>query len=225
MSTPWSDGFYYSSKSPFMVTEVRGNTVYHRNLVELDYPELEAKGMTGTWTFGKFKETLKEIEEKTGSKTYDLEIVAMDGKFKAYGVIAEDGKSVTVCGMMGEVTELIWMSPEKQKEILDGRISKDSLIPPKATVQPDNQGKVLWLSGPPGAGKSTTAQYLAREKGWVYYEADCYFSSLDPFVPLDVPEPTMAHMKQQPIKVSFVNGPIFTFVNHVYLTCDYLGKN
>ena len=185
-----------------MITEVRGNTTYFRNLVELDYPDIDGtKGMTGSWTFGKFKETLKEIEEKTGAKHYDLEIVAMGGRFKSYGVIAEDGKSVTVCGMMGDVAELLWMSPEKQKDILGSRKHEDSIIPPEAKVQPEKPGKVLWLSGPPGAGKSTTAQYLAREKGWVYYEADCYFNSTDPFVPLDVPEPTMEQMKQKPIKV------------------------
>ena len=204
MSTPWCDGFYYSSKSSFVVTEVRGNNSYMRNLVELDYQEIDSsRSMQGTWTFGKYHETLKEIEEKTGANNYDLEIVSMGGRFKSYGVIGEGGKSVTICdGMMGNVTELIWMSPEKQKELLDAREHEDSIIPPNAKVQPENQGKVLWISGPPGVGKSTSAQYLAREKGWIYYEADCYSSSINPFVPLDVSEPTMEHMKQKPIKVS-----------------------
>ena len=206
MSTPWNDGFYYSSKSSFVVTEVKGNNSFHRNLVELDYPDIDgSKSMKGTWTFGEYHETSKEIEEKTGAKHYDLEIVSMGGKFKSYGVIADDGKSVTLCdGMMGNVTELIWMSPEKRKELLDARQHEDSIIPPNAKVQPGNQGKVIWITGPPGAGKSTTAQYLARENGWIYYEADCFTSSLDPFVPLDVSEPSLAHVKQKPIKVSRV---------------------
>eukprot|EP00093_Oithona_nana_P007932 07932.XXX_12552_12903_1 [CDS] Oithona nana genome sequencing. len=93
------------------------------------------------------------------------------------------------------------MTPEKMKELLALRPHQDSLIPPGCTPQPDNQGKILFLSGPPGAGKSTTAQFLAKEKGFVYYEADCFPSVVDPFIPLDVPEPSLAQLKQLPIKV------------------------
>ena len=35
-------------------------------------------------------------------------------------------------------------------------------------------GKIIWLSGAPGMGKSTTAQILGRLHGYVYYEADCF---------------------------------------------------
>ena len=33
------------------------------------------------------------------------------------------------------------------------------------TVQPEVEGRFLWLTGAPGMGKSTTAQLLARNKG------------------------------------------------------------
>ena len=42
------------------------------------------------------------------------------------------------------------------------------------TIQPDVPGKILWLSGAPGMGKSTSAQMLGRDHGYVYYEADCF---------------------------------------------------
>ena len=32
-------------------------------------------------------------------------------------------------------------------------------------IQPDNQGKLLWITGSPGVGKSTSAQLLGRKKG------------------------------------------------------------
>ena len=64
-----------------------------------------------------------------------------------------------------------------------------------------NLGKVVWLSGAPGAGKSTTAQLMGRDAGYVYYEADCAMGFLNPFVPTDVDNPTLAAFKQKPLKV------------------------
>merc|ERR1712004_847929 len=54
-----------------------------------------------------------------------------------------------------------------------------------------------FLSGPPGAGKSTTAQLFAKEHGHVYYEADCFMNLLNPYISLDVAEPSLAQMDQK----------------------------
>ena len=59
------------------------------------------------------------------------------------------------------------------------------------------------LSGPPGAGKSTTCQLMAKEAGYVYYEADCTTNNLNPFIGTDVANPTLASLKQKPLKVFF----------------------
>ena len=72
---------------------------------------------------------------------------------------------------------------------------------PHVTPRPERRGKIFWLSGPPGAGKSTTCQLMAREKGYVYYEADATTSFVNPFVDLDAENPSMATMQQKPVKV------------------------
>ena len=72
---------------------------------------------------------------------------------------------------------------------------------PHITPTPEKQGKIYWISGPPGAGKSTTCQLLGREKGFVYYEADAMLSFVNPFVPLDVENPSYAQRFQKPLKV------------------------
>ena len=173
----------------------------------------------GTWKYGEFHETMKQIEEKTGVKNYNLEIQFMGGKIKMYGVLNEDGQGATMCSMMGNMDELIYLTPEVLKEILDSREHDDNCTALNYKIQPENQGKILWLTGPPGmstlfenhqkcliffsgAGKSTTGQYLARhQKDYVYFEADCFFNSANPFIPLDVAEPSLAQMDQKPLAV------------------------
>ena len=49
-------------------------------------------------------------------------------------------------------------------------------------------------------GKSTTAQLLARSQGYVYYEADCFGSIRNPFVPLEAEDPSMAQFKQKNLR-------------------------
>ena len=61
----------------------------------------------------------------------------------------------------------------------------------------ENLGKLLWLTGPPGLGKSTTAQLLGRKHGYVYYEGDCFMSGKNPYIPLDAPNPSMVQVKQK----------------------------
>ena len=50
--------------------------------------------------------------------------------------------------------------------------------------------------GPPGLGKSTTAQLLSREHGYVYYEGDCFWALRNPYVSIDAKEATLAQLSQ-----------------------------
>ena len=44
---------------------------------------------------------------------------------------------------------------------------RDSIKEPKCPykMQPWNQGKIIWIAGTPGSGKSTVAQQIAKQKG------------------------------------------------------------
>ena len=46
-------------------------------------------------------------------------------------------------------------------------------------------------------GKSTSAQLLAREKGFVYYEADTFRRMVNPFIDLNLDNPSLAITKQK----------------------------
>ena len=49
-------------------------------------------------------------------------------------------------------------------------------------------------------GKSTSAQLLARDAGYVYYEADCFTQLKNPYIPLDTDNPSMAQVRQKPLR-------------------------
>ena len=64
-------------------------------------------------------------------------------------------------------------------------------------IEPERQGRLIWITGPPGLGKSTSAQLLSREHGFVYYEGDCFFGLRNPYIPPDVENPSLAQVKQR----------------------------
>ena len=61
-------------------------------------------------------------------------------------------------------------------------------------------GRIIWLTGAPGMGKSTSAQILARNHGYVYYEADCFAILKNPYIPLEVENPSLAQVHQATLK-------------------------
>ena len=118
------------------------------------------------------------------------------------GVVNDDGTQIHLKSFTpGSIDVIDWLSEEEKNKLLADREPAEApVLPDYIKVQPENQGKLLWFSGPPGAGKSTTAQLMAKKYGYVYYEADCVRSFVNPFIDVDVPNPTMAQMNQKPLK-------------------------
>ena len=81
---------------------------------------------------------------------------------------------------------------------------------PHITPNREKKGRIFWLSGPPGAGKSTTCQLMAREKDYVYYEADATMQFINPFVDVHADNPTMAAFKGKALKVCRFRRQIWT---------------
>ena len=92
------------------------------------------------------------------------------------------------------------MITEEEKQEIMNDFDPIEAPPGPYKIQPEVQGKLLWFSGAPGMGKSTTAQILARESGFVYFEADCFGSLKNPYIPLDHENPSMAQMYQKSLK-------------------------
>ena len=123
---------------------------------------------------------------------------------KSQGVVSEDGTKIYQWSCVWNCLEMLsWISHEDFQKLCDER---DPIEAPSCQykIQPENQGKLIWLSGPPGAGKSSTGQIMGREAGYVYFEADCSMNCLNPFVPLDCNNPTLAAIRQKPLKVGSI---------------------
>ena len=56
---------------------------------------------------------------------------------------------------------------------------------------------MIWVTGAPGLGKSTTAQLLSKEHGYVYYEGDAFFGLRNPYLPPDLDNPSVAQNTSQ----------------------------
>ena len=87
----------------------------------------------------------------------------------------------------------------KHIKIQNGLIKFNYYVGPYK-IQPEKKGKIIWLSGAPGMGKSTSAQMLGRDHGYVYYEADCFAALKNPYIPLDEKDPSLAQIKQKILK-------------------------
>ena len=192
------DGIYASSVFPYAVVEVKGTIGYFKYLAQFDHPDLELEhGMKIAYTYGQFSDTSPEVEEKTGAKKYNLEGIVAG--FKQQMVTFPDGKGYWNFGLDGQLGQAHLLTDEELQKVLDAREPLDNPSSPYP-IQPQNQGKLIWLSGAPGCGKSTTAQIMAKTEGYVYYEADCFMNFINPYIGLDVENPSLDVKRQKPLK-------------------------
>ena len=92
--------------------------------------------------------------------------------------------------------------------------------PSYITATPGKEGRVIWFTGAPGAGKSTTAQMLAKEKDYRYYEADCMMALTNPFLDIHAENVFNAQVRAKPLAVSDENHPCL----YLYLMIDKLNR-
>ena len=113
----------------------------------------------------------------TGKDEYNVEIVYVSFNLTLHGVVSDDGTKITM--MDGSVIEL--MDEEEKKKLKD---YQDPAENPSNTYtpQPAKVGKLIWISGPSGMGKTTTARILQEEEGFVNYEGDCFIMGCNPYL-------------------------------------------
>lgn len=124
---------------------------------------------------GVFSNPDKRGLEATGKENYDVEVYYMHHDWRNHGVVSEDGKKITM--MDGNIME--WMDEEAKKNLI---VEQDPADDPPNTYKKTAMGKILWISGLSGMGKTTTAKLLQTKEGFVNYEGDCFLYGLNPYV-------------------------------------------
>jgi len=193
---PWRDGTYRCKSMPPYLFVVEGETVVLKGFGILETDE----NTKGTWKYGEIGEAKEAIAQATGKKFYDVDIQLYMGWFDAKGVVSEDGKKITFWSALGNQLDTYELMSEEELRDFYNDCDPYDAPPNQYKVQPENQGKFLFLTGAPGLGKSTSALLLGQMAGYVYYEGDCILQGNNPYVPLDAKEPTLAAMQQRRLK-------------------------
>ena len=106
--------------------------------------------------------------------------------------ISEDGTTITV----GNATELIKITNEEANQL---NLKDSVLSPPSSYMVGQPPGRFVFLSGPPGAGKSSIAAWMAANANYVYYDGDGFLAGVNPYTPPEAEEPTLATQEQHPL--------------------------
>jgi len=155
--------------------------------------------MQGAIKVGDFGEADPEVVKLSGEKSYNIQLTYSFGQdFIENGVLSKDGLKITTKGVMG-IAELEWVTEEEAAR-LEAEGDPIEAPPGEYKIQPEYQGKFLWITGPPGLGKSTSAQLLGRNHGFVFYESDCFGNIKNPYIPTDAENPSMAQVHQKALK-------------------------
>ena len=197
-STPWKNGYYHTATEPAKIWLVDGENAVLQPASGTP-SDTENRIYKATWKFGDFGEALPDVAKESGKSRYNVEISMFGGKLCPKAVLSDDGKKLIHYGLGHCVDAFTWMSDE---EVVEFKESGDPLdaMPHQYKEQPDNQGKLIWLSGAPGLGKSTSGLLLARKANYVYYEADAFMNHANPYVSTDVDDPTIAMLSQNFLK-------------------------
>ena len=209
-TTPWKDGYWKSKSDDDYVHVIRGSKAIVKGMVEaIDNPDCTQSGFQGRWISGNFGAASEELQLITGISENNIELSYAFGPYgtKNYqGIISQDGKSCYVESgddPSKKVEEFHWLDEEAIKKISNNFEDTNERSHPYK-VQPETvigeKGNLIFLSGAPGCGKSITALKLAQKEGFVYYEGDCFSRMKNPYIPLDVKEPSLAHRNQPKVR-------------------------
>jgi len=157
----WEEGFWKFTINGHVVKilEVDGDEIKEEN------GDLWMKLKAGTYS------------QKLENFSCNLEFFWVALNKTGHGVLTGEGKKI----LLDNGGFLDWLDEEEKNSIINDKDPADD-IPNNYPSKPNQVGKILWLCGSTGMGKTTTAKLLQEEHGFIYYEGDCFTFGLNPYV-------------------------------------------
>ena len=163
-ATPWKNGFYVLKGMPINIYTVEGENVTWEGVYGKASTHATDPRYRGTWKYGDFGDAIAEVATVAGKKRYNIDLSLPGAYIEFKGIVSEDGMKIYIWGWGNAVDVFEWKNDEEILKLKDSGDPADA-PPSPYKIQPENQGNLLFISGAPGLGKSTTAQLLGRKAG------------------------------------------------------------
>ena len=102
---------------------------------------------TGNLIYGDYGPARKEVQKESKIENYNLKLSFPEGKKDHFAIVSENGKSLYLWGDWNSVGITQWVSDVEFEKLNLARESFDRPSCPHYEIQPQRQGKLLWLSG------------------------------------------------------------------------------
>ena len=143
---PWLDGNWKAMDGGHDVRIIDGDKVISS--------KRGSKKVFGTLQFGSFGDADPKIVEMTGKSSYDVELRFDNVKGRVdLGVLLDDGKKIVFKSFLGLICPFEWITEEEAEE-LEKEGDPIEAPPSRYKVQPELQGRLICITGPPGGFSS-----------------------------------------------------------------------
>ena len=200
--TTWKDGYYTDPTYRLILYHIEGKVLSRQFISEPLSQKEHPRFPKGILRYGDFGKADQEVIEKSRVSKYRVEILLpnLGGAVILNATLSDDGTEFTWMDESKKIREMKWISEKDLVVLRNTGDPIDALPNPYEVRNLDKKGKLLWISGAPGFGKSTSGLLLGRKFGFVYYEADAFMGHVNPYIPLTVEEPIIAIATQNFLK-------------------------